>query len=118
MSEAKQDRSLDLDLETTGSGEKARQVVRVAVVGTWGLTRDGSNATITSDCASATALEREIARLHLELDDSLERGAPCSAMALAAPRSRVRAARSRHRSRERPRARSSAYPSRGALRTS
>ena len=65
---------LDLDLETSGRGEKAHRVGRVAVVGTWGVTRDGGHATITTDCASAAALEREVERLHGELDDVLERG--------------------------------------------
>ena len=68
------ERSLDLDLEETGRGEKVRRIARVAVVGTRGLTRDGSEATITLDCESVAALEREIARLRGELDDALERG--------------------------------------------
>jgi CBS domain-containing protein len=74
MREAESERSLDIDLEQTGHGDKARQVARVAVVGTKGFTRDGSDATITYDCESAAALEREIARLRGELDDALERG--------------------------------------------
>jgi len=68
------ERSLALDLEQTGSGEKARTVARVAVVGTWGLTRDGGHATITTDCASPAALHHEVERLHGELDDVLARG--------------------------------------------
>jgi CBS domain-containing membrane protein len=68
------DKSLVLDLEASGRGEKAQRVGRVAVVGTWGVTRDGGHATITADCASAAALEREVERLHDELDDVLERG--------------------------------------------
>lgn len=74
MGETERDKSLDLDIERVGSGDKASQVARVAVVGTWGLTRDGGHATITSDCSSAAALEREIERLHGDLDDALERG--------------------------------------------
>jgi CBS domain-containing membrane protein len=74
MKDPEPERSLALDLEKTGRGEKERTVARVAVVGTRGFTRDGSDATITSDCANAAALEHEIARLHGELDDALERG--------------------------------------------
>lgn len=74
MNDTESERSLDLDLEETGRGEKARRAARVAVVGTRGFTRDGSDATITFDCESAAALEREIGRLHSELDDALERG--------------------------------------------
>jgi hypothetical protein len=74
MKDTEPERSLDLDLEQTGRGEEARRVARVAVVGTRGFTRDGSDATITFDCESAAALEREIGRLHGELDDALERG--------------------------------------------
>ena len=69
-----EERSLDLDLDRSGRGEKERQVARIAVVGTTGFTRDGSDATITVDCQSAAALEREVGRLHAELDDALERG--------------------------------------------
>ena len=69
-----EERSLDLDLERTGRGDKACQVARIAVVGTKGFTRDGANATITVDCQSPAALEREVGRLHAELDDALERG--------------------------------------------
>jgi CBS domain-containing membrane protein len=78
MAETKQDRSLDLDLEGMGRGEKAREAARVIVVGTWGLTRDGGHSTITSDCTTASALQREIDRLHGELDDVRERG--CTAL--------------------------------------
>jgi CBS domain-containing membrane protein len=53
-----EERSLDLDLDHTGRGEQERQVARIAVVGPTGLTRDGSVATITADCRSASALER------------------------------------------------------------
>src|SRR5262245_16075664 len=74
MDDSDKERSLDLDLDETGRGDKARRVARVAVVGTRGFTRDGSEATITSDCESAAALDREIARLRGELDDVLERG--------------------------------------------
>jgi CBS domain-containing membrane protein len=69
-----EDRSLDLDLDHTGRGDKARRVARIAVVGTTGFTRDGSDATITVDCQSPAALEREVLRLHAELDDALDRG--------------------------------------------
>jgi len=69
-----EERSLDLDLDRTGRGDKARQVARIAVVGTTGFTRDGSVPTITGDCQSAAALEREVGRLHDELEEALERG--------------------------------------------
>ena len=69
-----EERSLDLDRDRSGRGENARQVARIAVVGTKGLTRDGSGATLTIDCQTPTAFEREIGRLHAELDDALERG--------------------------------------------
>lgn len=69
-----EERSLDLDLDRTGRGDKARQVGRIAVVGTTGYTRGGNDATITVDCQSPAALEREVGRLHAELDDALERG--------------------------------------------
>jgi CBS domain-containing protein len=87
------ERSLALDLEKSGRGEQERTVARVAVVGTRGFTRDGSDATITSDCASAAALEHEIARLHGELDDALERGRAVLSVAAgrAASRRAVRA---------------------------
>jgi CBS domain-containing protein len=78
MTPTEPERSLDLDLEQTGRGEKSRRVARVAVVGTCGFTRDGSDATITLDCENVSALEREIARLHGELDEALERG--CKAL--------------------------------------
>jgi CBS domain-containing protein len=74
MTDSEKDRSLDLDVEESGRGDKARRIVRIAVVGTMGFTRDGSDATITFDCESAAALEREVRRLHGELDDALERG--------------------------------------------
>jgi CBS domain-containing protein len=68
------EKSLDLDTETTGRGEKSQSVVRIAVVGPQGCTRDGSAATITADCATPAALEREIERLREELEDALQRG--------------------------------------------
>jgi CBS domain-containing membrane protein len=74
MNDTELERSLALDIEQTGRGEKTHRVARIAVVGTRGFTRDGSDATITFDCESAAALEREIGRLHGELDDALERG--------------------------------------------
>jgi CBS domain-containing membrane protein len=69
-----EERSLDLDLDHAGRGDKAHPVARVAVVGTMGFTRDGADATISLDCESSAALEREVERLHAELDDALERG--------------------------------------------
>jgi CBS domain-containing protein len=109
MTEAKQDRSLDLDLETTGRGEKARRVARVAVVGTWGFTRDGANPTLTADCASATALEREIQRLQSDLEDVLARGRTALGRSSSsgeqphASRGAIQPARSGATAREKPR---------------
>ena len=74
MGDTDKERSLDLDLDETGRSDRARRVARVAVVGTRGFTRDGRDATITADCESAAALEREVARLCGELDDALARG--------------------------------------------
>ena len=74
MDETEQNPSLDLDIERARNGQKSHPVARIAVVGTRALTRDGGHVTITSDCASAAALEREIERLHGELDHALERG--------------------------------------------
>jgi CBS domain-containing protein len=70
---AERERSLDLDLETVGYGEKAQRVARIAVVGTEGCTRDGSASTITLDCRSASTLAREVDRLREELEDALAR---------------------------------------------
>jgi CBS domain-containing protein len=74
MNDTEPERSLALDLEQIGRGDQARTVARVAVVSTMGFTRDGSDATITVDCQSAATLEREIGRLHAELDEAFERG--------------------------------------------
>jgi len=67
------ERSLDLDVETIGTGERAQRVGRIAVVSTEGCTRDGSASTITLDCHSASVLEREVDRLREELEDALAR---------------------------------------------
>jgi CBS domain-containing membrane protein len=103
LKESVQERSLDLDLEDSGRGAKARRVARVAVVGTRGFTRDGSHATITYDCESAAALEREVGRLHGELDDALERGS-----ALLGAKSRSAASRRPARGRDGAAARANA----------
>ena len=58
-----EERSLDLNLEQSGRGDKARQVARIAVVGSKGFTRDGSDATITGACTpSSTTPSSEVAR--------------------------------------------------------
>ncbi|MDX1649130.1 MAG: CBS domain-containing protein, partial [Myxococcota bacterium] len=54
------------------------------------FTRSGGGATITRDCPGLAAFEREVARLHAELDDALARarerfGAPARAPAARAP---------------------------------
>jgi len=90
MTRTEPDRSLALDLERTGRGDRERTVARVAVVGTVGLTRDGSEATVTIDCESAAALDREIGRLHRELDEALEQGrVALGAKARASSRTKV-----------------------------
>ena len=68
------ERSLDLDIETLGRGDKSQRAARIAVVGAQGCTRDGSASTITTDCTTPAALEREVDRLREELEDVLERG--------------------------------------------
>jgi CBS domain-containing membrane protein len=83
------EKCLDLDLDAVGSGANKQRVARVAVVGSWGVTRDGGHATITADCASAGALEREIERLHGELDDALARGSAELAASTYVPRPRA-----------------------------
>jgi CBS domain-containing membrane protein len=94
MTRTETDQSLALDLDQTGRGETARTVARVAVVGTVGFTRDGSDATVTIDCGSAAALEREVERLHRELDEALEQGrVALGAKARAGAGSRTKAAR-------------------------
>ena len=65
--------SLDLDVETVGQGDREQRVLRIAVVGTWGVTRDGRSSVVTEDCPSAGALAREVGRLHGELDAALAR---------------------------------------------
>lgn len=67
--------SLDLDLDTEPRGSAVEPVARVAVVAPRGLTRDGAASTITSDCHSLSALEREVGRLRSELASVLERAA-------------------------------------------
>lgn len=70
-----EEQSLALDVDAGGSGEKAYQVTRVAVVGIQGITRDGSASTITADCRSLAALQREIDRLQGELEQTRQDGA-------------------------------------------
>jgi CBS domain-containing membrane protein len=68
------EKSLDLDCDVVGRGDDARPVVRIALTGPQGCTRDGSSATVTASCESAAALEREVDRLRDELEDALARG--------------------------------------------
>ena len=102
-----EERSLDLDLDEAGSGTDARPVARVAVIGTWGVTRDGAGSTVTPDCASTAALEREIDRLHGELDDVLARGSAvlgeAAARSAVEQRERRKAARAREAAPPKPR---------------
>jgi acetoin utilization protein AcuB len=63
-------RNLTLDLDTGAHGAE-KPAARIAVADAWGFTRHGGAATITRDCASLAALEREVARLKAELDQAL-----------------------------------------------
>jgi CBS domain-containing membrane protein len=67
------ERNLDLDVVEEGRGERARRVARVYVAHAFAFTRSGAGATITRDCTSAEALEREVERLRGELDEILAR---------------------------------------------
>jgi CBS domain-containing membrane protein len=68
-----EERSLDLEVVEEGRGERARRVVRVYVANAFAFTRSGGGATITRDCTSLAALEREVERLRAELEDILAR---------------------------------------------
>lgn len=68
-----EERNLDLDLVEEGRGERARRIARVCVANAFAFTRSGGGATITRDCTSLVALEREVERLRGELDDVLAR---------------------------------------------
>lgn len=68
------DANLDLDVdEEAVRGGRTRTVLRVCVAEAFGFTRSGGGATLTRDCTSLAAFEREVARLHGELDDILAR---------------------------------------------
>lgn len=66
-----EERSLDLDLVEEGRGERARRIARIYVANAFAFTRSGGGATITRDCTSLAALEREVDRLRAELDHAL-----------------------------------------------
>jgi len=68
-----EEKNLDLDVVEQGRGESAGRIARVYVAGAFAFTRSGGGATITRDCSSFVALEREVARLRGELDDILAR---------------------------------------------
>lgn len=64
--------NLTLDIDQEGGGrEPSRPTARIAVSDAWGFTRHGGAATVTRDCTSYAALEREVARLRGELDAAL-----------------------------------------------
>jgi CBS domain-containing protein len=65
--------NLDLDVASFRRGEQSEQLVRVGVVRAFGYTKDGGAPTITRDCRSYPEVEREVERLHRELDLLLAR---------------------------------------------
>jgi CBS domain-containing protein len=81
-----EERSLDLDIVEEGRGERARRVARIYVANAFAFTRSGGGATLTRDCTSLAALEREVERLRGELGDALDRARERLGGALAAPR--------------------------------
>lgn len=72
--ESDDERSLDLNVETLGRGEREERVARICVASARGFTRNGSAAVITGNCHGVEALAREVERLKGELDDALARG--------------------------------------------
>jgi len=62
-------RNLVLDRDPDAGDGKER--LRIAVGEAWAFTRHGGAATVTRDCTSLAAFEREVARLHGELDEAL-----------------------------------------------
>jgi CBS domain-containing protein len=66
-------KNLDLDVDRTGRGKSSAEVLRICVVEAFAFTRHGGAPTISADCRSVAALEREVERLKAELDAALER---------------------------------------------
>jgi CBS domain-containing protein len=69
------DLSLALDVDESGKGDARVPVARIAVVGPRSCTRDGSAQTITVDWLTLDRLEREVARLHEEIDTAAREAA-------------------------------------------
>ena len=101
-------KNLDLDVDRTGRGESAGEVLRICVVEAFAFTRHGGAPTISADCRSVPALAREVERLKAELDAALDRareragtaparaaappataGAPSEAARAGAPKARL-----------------------------
>lgn len=89
-------RNLVLDVDPgVGSGAPG---LRIAVGEAWAFTRHGGAPTLTRDCSSLAAFEREVARLKHELDDALAQaregaGVRASDGARGAPEEPARSAR-------------------------
>jgi CBS domain-containing protein len=62
-------RNLVLDLDDAAGSGSPR--LRIAVGDAWAFTRHGGAPTVSRDCDSLAAFEREVARLKRELDDAL-----------------------------------------------
>ena len=61
--------NLTLDLDWEGPEDERVTVARVCVNHSNAVTRDGSRVTISQNCTSFRALEKELARLSDELDE-------------------------------------------------
>jgi CBS domain-containing membrane protein len=62
-------RNLVLDVDEGTESESPR--LRIAVGEAWAFTRHGGAPTVSRDCSSLAAFEREVARLKQELDDAV-----------------------------------------------
>jgi CBS domain-containing protein len=63
--------NLELDIDEAGLRGSGDVMVRIAVAGARGFTRDGAAPTITEDCRTLQSLQDEIDRLKSELDGAL-----------------------------------------------
>jgi CBS domain-containing membrane protein len=67
-----QETSLELDLDRVGTGSQTQDIARVFVSHARAFTRHTGAPTLTDDCTSFAAFEREVVRLRSELDAALE----------------------------------------------
>ena len=65
------EKSLELDVDEVGHGERTARVARVAVVASRAMTRKAGAPTITADCTQLAAFEREVERLQGELEEAV-----------------------------------------------